>query len=256
MENSNTPQQNLDPEKIVTFRRTHLYAALLPLAFVVGLAVGFLLWGRPQETAAAAPQAAAPQAAAPQAAAAQAEATPQQIKRYDVPVDDDPSQGPADAQITLIEFSDYQCPYCSKWHNEVWPKLKEAFPGQIRFVYRDFPLMGLHESAAPAAQAANCAGEQDQYWAYHDKLFSGDYDFSSDGFKKIAGDISLDTAKFDECVSTERFKAEVEADYQYAAELGIRSTPTFFVNGIPLVGAQPYEVFKELIDKELAGEIP
>lgn len=241
----------------VTFRRSHLYAVLLPLAFVLGLSVGYLFWGR-GAPAAASPQAAAPAGAASAAAAAAAStaaAGEREVRRYDIPADDDPFLGPADAAITIIEFSDYECPFCTKWHDEVWPQIQAAYPSQVRLVYRDFPLSSIHSNAIPAAEAANCAGEQDKYWEYHGALFANAYGLGRSSFERYATDLKMDLAAFTECLDSRRYQEEVEADYNFAAELGIRSTPTFFINGIALVGAQPFDVFKEVIDLELAGEL-
>lgn len=233
----------------MTFKRTHVYAALLPLAFVAGLAVGFIFWGRSASTA------------TETAAKAVVEATAQpepanQVRRYDVPEDDDPVLGPERAPITIIEFSDFECPYCRKWHLEVWPRLQEAYPDQIRLVYRDFPLTNIHANATPAAAAANCAGEQGKYWEFNDLLFSMRNDLNLSGYQAYASELELEMDSFNECLESGRQNAEVMADFEYAANLGVSSTPTFFVNGIPVVGAQPFEAFAQLINQELAGEIP
>jgi protein-disulfide isomerase len=250
------PENRTKSDNTITFKRSHLYSVLLPLAFVLGLSVGYLFWGRTPPAAPPSPaQAAAPQPAA-QAAAADTQDQQPQFKRYDVPVDDDPALGPDNAPITIIEFSDYQCPFCRQWHEDSFSKIKETFGDQVRFVYRDFPLDSLHPQAEPAAEAANCAREQDKFWEYHDKLFSGEYELGETAYSQIAKDLKLDVAAFEKCLKEGKYKAEVQADYQYAANLGIRSTPTFFINGIPLVGAQPFEVFQEVITKELAGELP
>ncbi len=164
--------------------------------------------------------------------------------------------GPDNAPITIIEFSDYECPYCRKWHLEAFPQLKAEYGDQIRLVYRDFPLTSIHANASPAAVAANCANEQDMFWAYNEKLFIGELPMGRNAYETYAEELGLELEGFKECMESGRYVDEVEADYQYAATLGIRSTPTFFVNGIPVVGAQPFEVFKTLIDKELAGELP
>lgn len=236
-------------EHKVSARRPPLLVMLIPLAFALGLGAGYLLWGRPDGEEAQA-------AASAQNRDAAAESAPRQITRYDVPVDDDPALGPADAPITIIEFSDYECPYCRRWQAEVLPRLRETYPDQIRFVYRDFPLTSIHANAAPAAAAANCAQEQDAYWEFHDKLFSMELGLSTRAYQQYASDLGLDTDVFNECLESDRYMDEVQADFQYAAELGIRSTPTFFINGIAIVGAQPFELFQEVIEKELAGEIP
>jgi len=236
-----------EPTDTLTFKRAHLYAVLLPLAFVAGLAVGFILWGR---GAAVVPQTAVRPTVEP------SDEQPQEVTRYDISEDDDPVFGPEDAPITIIEFSDFECPFCRKWHLEVWPRLLEAYPDQIRLVYRDFPLTNIHANATPAASAANCAGEQGEYWAFNDLLFSMRLDLNKTSYHAYADELGLDVDAFDQCLESGRHNAEVMADLEYAANLGISSTPTFFVNGIPVVGAQPFEIFSQLISKELAGEIP
>lgn len=245
-----TPQAPPDLDDRVSFKRSHLYAVLLPLAFVIGLSVGYLFWGRTPTSGQAAVPAA--QAAASSSSAAEQE---RQVRRYDIPVDDDPSLGPDDAAITIIEFSDFECPFCTKWHDEVWPQLQAAYPNQIRLVYRDFPLTSIHANAIPAAEAANCAGEQGKYWEYHNALFAGAYGLGRSSYERYATDLKLELASFTQCLDDRRFQDEVEGDYNFAANLGIRSTPTFFVNGVAIVGAQPFDVFKELIDLELAGQL-
>jgi protein-disulfide isomerase len=238
-------------EDTITFKRSHLYAVLLPLAFVTGLSLGYIFWGRSPAPATES-AAAASSSAQPQASVAD---EPQQVTRYDVPIDDDPIRGPEDAPITIIEFSDYECPYCRKWHAEVYGRLFEDYPDQVRMVYRDFPLFSIHPNAMPAAEAANCAYEQGSFWEFHDKLFGMELALSAEAYRQYAQDLGLDVDAFNECVETRRYQDEVQADYAYASELGVRSTPTFFINGIALVGAQPYEVFQQVIDKELAGEL-
>jgi protein-disulfide isomerase len=230
----------------LVIKRSHLYMALLPLTFVVGLSVGYLFWGRPNpaESSTAVAQVDQPQVTQEQA-----------VQRYDVPEAGNPSLGNPDAPITLIEFSDYECPYCKRWYKEVFHQVRKDYPDQVRIVFRDFPLSSIHPDAIAAAEAANCANEQGSYWEYHDLLFSGD-ELNDAVYLKYAGDLGLDVDKFKECLDSDRQLKEVMDDYNYASGLGVRSTPTFFLNGLPLVGAQPYEVFKQVIDQELAGKIP
>jgi len=180
----------------------------------------------------------------------------QQVRRYEVPEAGNPAVGPTDAPITIVEFSDYQCPFCGKWYDDVWSRLKTEYAGKIRFVYRDFPLFSIHPEAGPAAEAAECAGDQNKYFEFHDLLFSNQNNLGQATYEKYASQLSLDMTKFKECLTTGKYKPEISSDYEFASNLGVNSTPTFFVNGIPLIGAQPYEVFKQLIDKELAGKIP
>ncbi|MFZ6027250.1 MAG: DsbA family protein [Chloroflexota bacterium] len=241
--------------------KDNLLMFLLPLlTFILGIAIGYLVWGKqgadPQQVEAAvqATLAAGPSGAAQGADISQA--PPQDVKRYDVPVDDDYVYGSMDAEITIIEFSDFQCPYCQKWYVEVLQPLLEMYPGQIRFVYRDFPLFNIHPEALPAAIAANCAGEQGKYYEFHNSLFDGKYGLNADAYTKYASDLNLDGEQFAACVETQKYSDEVMADYEWATTLGIQSTPTFFINGIPLVGAQPLETFKMVIDWELEGKLP
>lgn len=242
-----------EPEDTITFKRSHFYSVLTVLAFAVGVLVGYVVWGygtpaSVNQTAQTAAQASGEISEAP------VTAQPEFV-RYDVPSEGFPALGPEDAPITIIEFSDYQCPFCQRWHQEVYEPLLAAYPGQIRFVYRHFPLTSIHPDAFSAAEAAMCAGEQDAYWLYHEMLFSGQ-SLGSSIYTQYAEALSLNVDKFNACMEAEKYKAEIEADTDFAINLGIRSTPTFFINGIALVGAQPLDVFKQVIDKELAGEIP
>jgi protein-disulfide isomerase len=205
---------------------------------VLGLGSGWFLWGK---------------SAAQPAAQVQID---NQTTRYDVPVDGDPSIGPEDAAVTIIEFSDYQCPFCIRWHADSYNRLLTDYEGKIRFVYRDLPLSAIHPEAQPAAEAANCAGEQQAYWQYHDALFGGKYGLGTQAYDQYAAELNLDMAAFDTCVAEHRYKDEVDADANFVRNLGFTSTPTFFINGLVIVGAQPYEVFQQIIDKELAEETP
>jgi protein-disulfide isomerase len=217
----------------------------LPVFFAIGLLVGYAVWGR-----------SAVQRADPTQTANQAEGQTQEVKRYPVEIDDDPALGAADAPITIIEFSDYQCPFCKRWFDQVYHQLLETYGGQIRLVFRDLPLTNIHPEAQPAAEAANCAHEQGAFWEFHDQLFGAAEGLSSQAYLSYASQAGLDMARFEQCVAERRYQAEVEADLAYAVNLGVNSTPTFFINGIPIIGAQGFEVFQYVIDKELAGELP
>jgi protein-disulfide isomerase len=239
-----------DNEGVLRFKRSSLYATLIPLAFVAGLAAGYLFWGRDQT---AAPEAA--QAVDPGTEALEATVPPdlralQGQVRLEIEEDDDPVLGPEDAPITIIEFSDFRCPYCKRFRQETFDQLLDAYPDQIRFIYRDFPVVGGFE----AAIASECADEQGEYWAYHDLLFSDEYaELSSDAYLAYADQLALDLDSFSSCLEEQQFASEVEDDARYAAGLGVTGTPTFFINGIPIVGAQPFQIFTQIIDTELEG---
>jgi protein-disulfide isomerase len=232
-------------EDTITFKRSHFYAALSVLTFIAGITVGYVIWGTNLLPGSAA-QAGGPVVEAP---------VEQQYVRYDVPTKGFHSIGPADAPITIVEFSDYQCPFCRRWFQQVYRGLFNAYPGQIRLVFRNLPLTSIHPDAFAAAEAAMCAGEQNAYWEYHDKLFSNEL-LGDEVYIRYASDLNLDIDSFETCIKERKFKDEIQSDIDFAISLGVRSTPTFFVNGLAIVGAQPIGVFSEIIDKELAGEIP
>jgi predicted DsbA family dithiol-disulfide isomerase len=222
-------------DDVIRIKRVHLYMMLVPVAFVVGLASGFLMWGR---------------STGPVATNPPVESDPvTSLTRFDIPIDDDPYLGPADAPIQIVEFSDFNCPYCQRWHHEVFSTLMASYPDQIQFVYRDFPI--LTQESFNAAQASECADEQGAFWEYHDALFSGVYDLNHSGYEAYALELGLDAASLIECIETGRYEEEVSQDAQFASSLGITGTPTFFINGIALVGAQPLEQFVRIIDEEL-----
>ena len=162
-----------------------------------------------------------------------------------------PAQGPANAPIELVEFSDFQCPFCYRAHPTVEQVLK-TYSGKIRFVYRNFPLP-MHPNARPAAEAAQCANEQGKFWAYHDRLFDDQSKLGPDDLKASAAALGLDTAKFDACFDSHKYKAVVDADLQAGNAAGVNGTPAFFINGRLLSGAQPFDEFKKVIDEELAA---
>jgi protein-disulfide isomerase len=215
---------------------TTTFIISLVIVFALGLGAGYLAWG----------------GSTPVEAADAADNAP--LTRHVIEEGGNPSIGPADAPVTIIEFSDYQCPYCQRWHDEVFTRLLVEYPDQVRIVYRDLPL-GSHSEASKAAEAANCANEQNAFWQYHDKIFSYAYDLGRDAYLSYASELDLDMTIFTECLDSSRYADEVAADLKYAQGLGIGSTPTFFVNGIFVQGALPYEDFKSLIDQELAGEL-
>ncbi len=248
---------------------TWQFIALLAVAFLFGLGAGYAIWAYPlqnkiaslEQTALLAQSTATAQAknnaAASVAQPTDAQPTvaiPKTVKRYPVPVGNNPVLGSASAPITIIEFSDYECPFCRQWHTEVFPKLLQTYGDKIRFVYRDLPI-DKHLNAAPAAEAADCAGEQSKYYEFHNLAFEGN-DLSAVTLESYASKLGLKMDQFKECVSSHRFQSEVKADYDFASNLGVQSTPTFFINGLAVVGAQPFEVFQQIIDLELAGKIP
>jgi protein-disulfide isomerase len=170
--------------------------------------------------------------------------------RFDVAADG-PAKGPADARITIVEFSDFQCPYCQRSLTTI-DQVLAKYPADVRIVYRHLPLDRIHPHARGAAEAAACADEQGRFWDYHDKLFQNNRALAKEDLLRYAGETGLDAQRFQSCVEERRFKDKVEADLQAAREVGITGTPAFVVNGVLLSGAQPAEEFYQVIDAALA----
>ncbi|OGZ20366.1 MAG: hypothetical protein A2626_00945 [Candidatus Nealsonbacteria bacterium RIFCSPHIGHO2_01_FULL_38_55] len=157
-------------------------------------------------------------------------------------------RGDFDAPITLVEFSDFECPFCER-HYQTLNKILNDYNGKVRLVYKHFPL-GFHPNAQKAAEASECADEQGKFWEYHDKLFenltaSG---YSLANFKKWAGDLGLNEREFNDCLDSGKFAQKVQADFQEGSEKEVNGTPATFVNGELISGALPYELFKQAID--------
>ncbi len=175
-----------------------------------------------------------------------------ELPRFEVSADDDPSMGPADAPVTIVQFAEFQCPYCGK-ARESLAQVEKAYPGKVRFVFRDFPL-GFHDRAIPAAVAANCAGKQDpaKYWKIHDLLMANQRALQEPDLERAAQEAGVDMAKWKSCRTEVAMEEEVKKDMADGEALGVSGTPAFFVNGIFLNGAVPFENFKAIIDRELA----
>ena len=171
-----------------------------------------------------------------------------------VSADDDPVKGDANAPIEIIEFSDFQCPFCGRFFSDTLPQLQKEYidTGKAKLVYRDFPLSSIHPQATPAAEAAECAKEQNKFWEFHDKIFQNQAAMSDASYKQWAKDLGLNAQQFNDCVDNRKYKSEVEKDYQDGQSAGVSGTPAFFVNGIKISGAQPFASFKTIIDQELA----
>lgn len=238
-----------DPDGYITFKKSHFYSVLVVLAFAIGILVGYVVWGRGTSAAPA------PVGQQPSGQVAQSVTPQTQYKRYDIPIDGYPSLGPDDAEIVIVEFGDFQCPFCRRFHDETYRALLDAYPGQIRFVYRNLPLTSIHPEAMGAAIASLCANDQNLFWDYHDKLFSSET-LGEETYIQYATDLGLNMDTFTSCLSSGKYDAFVQQDMDFALNLGVQSTPTFFINGLAIVGAQPLTSFQQLIDKELAGEIP
>lgn len=232
--------------------------AILLGSFVIGVSVlisgGVIKFGSPTTVPAAQPQAAQPQPAP---------AAPTSAK---VSVDDDPVLGDKNAKVTLIEFSDYECPFCKRHFDQTYPQLKKDYidTGKVKLVYRDYPLPFHDPMATYEAQAANCAKEQGgdtTYFKMHDEIFktttSNGNGLTKDQVRKIAADLGLNAGNIIACADGDKYKDEVAKDIADGSAAGVSGTPTFFISksdpsgtieGTILVGAQPYSAFQQVID--------
>jgi len=183
-------------------------------------------------------------------------------------LDDDPVKGNPDATVTIVEFSDFQCPFCKRFHETTLPLILENYvdTGKVKFVYRDFPIAGLHPNGAfPTALAAECADEQGMFWQYHDKLFQTQKNWERlatedvvHELKTFSVELGLDTNQFNDCLDSGKYLNEVNNDLQEGASYGVTGTPGFFIGSeemgyIKVSGAQPYSVFQNVLDQMLAS---
>lgn len=247
-------------EDLVTIRvsRAGLYAVVgVVVGLVLGAVSGFAI-GRttaPEDGAkpAAAPAAATDPATAP-AAPAQPDASTPPAVVPDVAVEGRPAQGDTDAAVTIVEFTDYQCPYCGAFARDTEDALLEAYGDDVRFVVRHFPITGIHQYAEKAAEAAECAFDQDRFWEYHDVLFAHQDALDEASLRGYAREVGLDAGAFDRCLSSGKKAAVVATDQADGQRYGVSATPTFFINGQRFVGAKPIDEFKQVIDGLLAAD--
>lgn len=182
--------------------------------------------------------------------------------KVEVSADDDSFLGPKNAKVTIIEFSDFQCPFCRTFWRNTLKQIKNEYIDtgkSVKFVLRDFPLSSIHPMAQKYSEAAECAEDQKRYWEMHDKIFEEQDKlgqgtisaYSIDDLKRWAGEIGLNGSQLSQCLDSGKYADEVRKDFEDGSRAGAGGTPTFFINGIPLVGSQPFENFKAIIDEEL-----
>ncbi|MBA3651628.1 MAG: DsbA family protein, partial [Chthoniobacterales bacterium] len=170
--------------------------------------------------------------------------------RYTVPTAAaDPVRGNAAAPVTIVEFSDYQCPFCAR-DNPTLAKVRETYGDKVKIVFKDYPLPN-HPQAPKAAEAARCAGEQKKYWEMHDAMFANQRALEVPALKQTARAIGLEGAAFDSCLDSGKYAAAIRGDTELGERMGVNSTPTLYINGRALMGAVPFENFKAIIDEEL-----
>jgi protein-disulfide isomerase len=175
---------------------------------------------------------------------------PDPVKEHAVDVSTAPIRGEKDAKVTIVAFSDFQCPFCGRV-NPTLAKLLETYPGKVRVAFKHMPLR-IHPDAPAAHAAAEAAGRQGKFWEMYDKIFANQRELTPEKFKQYATELNLDTALFEKDSADPAIQAKIDADLEEAEKLGVAGTPAFFINGKYLSGAQPYENFKKLVDEALA----
>jgi len=171
--------------------------------------------------------------------------------RVAVRVDDHPAKGPATAPVTILEFSDFQCPYCSR-AAQLLKQIEQRYKSQVRIVFRDFPLP-MHKQAAKAAEAAGCANEQGRFWSMHDSIFENQKGLETADLKRLATEIGLNRESFDRCLDSDRHSEEWKQSIEDGKSYGVSGTPTLFINGRLIIKPPTYEYLVSVIDEELAG---
>lgn len=165
---------------------------------------------------------------------------------YNVATSDDPALGPEDAKVTIVEFSDFECPFCRQSYPTI-RSLTQEFRDEVRFIYRDFPLVTIHENAHAAARAGYCADTQGLFWQLHDKLFQNQDNLGKTAILGYANQIGADSAAFAACLDSPEAYREVDADIAAGEAAGVQGTPTWFINGIRVAGVIPEDVFRQII---------
>ncbi len=162
------------------------------------------------------------------------------------------TKGSSNGPVTIVEFSDFQCSFCLRFHPTLQQILND-YPTQVTWAYRHFPLDQIHPNARPAAEASECAAEQNKFWEFADGLFENQAKLGKSFYSELASELGLNTAQFDDCVSSRKYKDKVEADYQAGIAAGVGGTPASFVNGQLVSGAVPYEQMKASVEQALSG---
>lgn len=178
---------------------------------------------------------------------------PPAVRRVEVQVGDSPSRGSSKAPVTIVEYSDFQCPFCGR-EQTVLEQLRQRYGEKLRIVYKHFPLTNIHPNAQKAAEAAECANEKGKFWELHDVLYANQSALELDKLAGYAQQVGLDPVEFRQCLDSGRMAARVKRDADSAQTVGVTSTPSFFVNGIKVRGAQPIDYFQGLIDGELGAK--
>lgn len=194
------------------------------------------------------------------------QAPPTEQTRIFVSLSDDPVKGNPNAPVTIVEFSDFQCPFCARFFAQTLPQIQQDYidSGKVKLVFRDFPIESIHANAKAASIAAECADDQNMFWQYHDRLFEGQTQWArlsandaANTFKQYATELGLNSENFDSCFTSTKYSDEINEDFRNGANYGVTGTPAFFIGNdkdgyVILIGAKPYSAFQQVIDNELS----
>ncbi|MGH7203910.1 MAG: DsbA family protein [Candidatus Levyibacteriota bacterium] len=243
------PLKRTIPSHVKTFFGMLLLSVL---AFVLGMETNNLISNKVEAQAAQKAQQAASAAQLGQIP------TPEPtLGKQNVDVGNYPPKGDPNAKVTLIAFEDFRCPFCEKFFSGVLPQLQKDYidTGKVKLYYRNYQFLGT--ASTLAGNAGECANEQNQFWAFHDYMYQNQPDeadtsmYTVDNLTQIAGNLGMDSSQFQQCLSSNKYASDANKDMADGQKVGVTATPTFFINGNPLIGAQPYSAFKTIIDQEL-----
>ncbi len=173
--------------------------------------------------------------------------------RGEVEIGDSPVKGAYGAPVSIIEFADFQCPFCGRFFEQTLPDIMKQYvdTGKVKFVYKHFPVEAIHPQALPAALASECAREQGKFWEYHDVIFKNQRSLGDESYRRWAKELNLDETEFDDCYDSKKYELRVRGDLEEGIAEGVRGTPGFLINGKLLSGSQPFAVFQQVIEAEL-----
>jgi protein-disulfide isomerase len=251
------PQTDPTPQApvVVIPRVMFNYVVIALVCLVVGAVVGMVAYDRVAKGSAAANDELIDRAVATVVAALPRATTPPPTVdpniRYDISIEGQPSIGPLDAPVVMVEFGDFRCTYCKRFHDETIEPLLQNYGDKVLFVYRDYPILG--PDSIQAALAAECAFDQGAFWGFHDRLYAAPTALTRDNFILYAQDLQMNVDTFTKCYDDAEHQDLVTGDFNAGTAVGVGATPTFFINGKLLLGAQPYDQFAARIDAELAA---
>jgi protein-disulfide isomerase len=256
------PKDEPRSNDVVISVQTFYYLVIAVIFFVAGFAVAWVAFNTTTANLTREVRAAAGQASREAVGTAIAEvvqsgggaaaAQPTAIPVYSVEIGDAPFWGPEDAPVTIVEYSDFECVFCESFTNNTYPLLKRDYGDRVKFVFKHFPVIQIHPNAENAAFASECAREQGKFWEYHDILFLNRQALTIPDLKRYAAQVGVENIEqFNECLDTQKYRERVLADMRSGNEYNVGGTPTFFINGKPFVGAQPYQLFVRAIEDAL-----